>query len=97
MVAEGCGISPRYLSHLLKNNGSPFLALVWNRRLQVANEWLSSTTSSEISISEIAFRVGFKSPSHFSRLFKREFRRSPRENRCSAKIDIGNPNAGVIQ
>ena len=68
MVADACGISSRYLSHLFKQSGTSFSALVWDRRLKIANQWLSSTKPSDISIAEIAFRVGFKSPAHFSRL-----------------------------
>lgn len=81
MVAEACGISSRYLSFLLKQQGTPFSKLVWNKRLQAAERWLASTTPGDISIAEIAFRVGFKSPAHFSRMFKREYNKGPREYR----------------
>jgi AraC-like DNA-binding protein len=88
MAAEACGISTRYLSHLLQKNGTPFSSFVWERRLKAANEWLSSTRSSEISIAEIALRTGFKSSSHFSRLFKHAFKKSPRELReCALEIE----------
>ncbi len=81
MVASACGISPRYLSFLLKQNGTSFSELVWDQRLDIASRWLSSTKPSEISIAEIAFRVGFKSPAHFSRMFKRVYSKGPREYR----------------
>ncbi len=83
MVAEACGISTRYLSYLLKQHGTSFSALVWDQRLEEAGRWLASTTPNEISIAEIAFRVGFKSPAHFSRLFKRVFKEGPREYRAA--------------
>ena len=83
MVAEACGISSRYLSHLFKQSGTSFSALIWDRRLKIANQWLSSTKPGEISIAEIAFRVGFKSPAHFSRLFKQAFKKGPREYRMA--------------
>ena len=41
-VAKGCGISPRYLSFLLKLHGTPFSTLVWEKRLKMASGWLSS-------------------------------------------------------
>ncbi len=85
MVAKACGISSRYLSHLFRQSGTSFSALVWDRRLKIANQWLSSTKAGEISIAEIAFRVGFKSPAHFSRLFKRVFKKGPREYRSSGQ------------
>ncbi len=83
MVAEACDISPRYLSSLLKQNGTPFSELVWDKRMKIASSWLSSSRPSEISIAEIAFRVGFKSPAHFSRMFKRLFGMGPREYRAA--------------
>lgn len=83
MVAEACQISQRYLSHLLKQHDTSFSSLIWDWRLKNAHQWLSTTSPSEISIAEIAFRVGFKSPAHFSRLFKRVYLQGPREYRSS--------------
>lgn len=80
-VARGCGISTRYLSLLLKQHGTPLSDLVWDKRLKMAAEWLAMSRPDEASISEIAYRVGFKSAAHFSRLFRREFKLSPREYR----------------
>jgi AraC-like DNA-binding protein len=80
-VAKGCGISPRYMSFLLKLHGTPFSTLIWEKRLKMASRWLSSSKPGDISISEIAYKVGFKSPAHFSRMFKRVFNRCPREYR----------------
>lgn len=80
-VAEACGISSRYMSLLLKQNGLSFKDLVWDKRLKIAKRWLSTTQASEISIAEIAFRVGFKSPAHFSRMFKRVYHLGPRDFR----------------
>ena len=59
-VAKGCGISPRYLSFLLKLRGTPFSTLVWEKRLKMASGWLSQSKPNEISISEIAYRVGLQ-------------------------------------
>lgn len=81
MVAKGCGISPRYLSFLLRLKGTSFSELVWEQRLEKARRWLSSSQPRDISISEIAYGVGFKSPAHFSRMFKRVFQVNPREFR----------------
>jgi AraC family transcriptional activator of tynA and feaB len=82
-VAAGCGISPRYLSLLLKLHGTPFSTLVWDKRLKTAGQWLMASKAGEASVSEIAYRVGFKSAAHFSRMFKREFKLSPRQYRSS--------------
>ena len=82
-VAKGCGISPRYLSLLLKLHGTPFSTLVWDKRLKVARDWLIQSKAGEAPISQIAYRVGFKSPAHFSRMFKRTFNMNPRRYRAS--------------
>jgi AraC-like DNA-binding protein len=87
MVARGCGISPRYLSFLLRLKGTSFSELVWEQRLDKARTWLASSDPREISISEIAYGVGFKSPAHFSRMFKRVFKVNPREFRGEAHGD----------
>jgi len=81
MVARGCGISPRYLSALLRENGTSFSERVWGDRVQAAGRWLAASTPADISIAEVAFRVGFKSAAHFSRMFKRAFGQGPREYR----------------
>lgn len=89
MVAKGCGISQRYLSFLLRLNGTSFSELVWQQRLEKARTWLSATDPRDISISEIAYGVGFKSPAHFSRMFKRVFKVNPREFRgeCAGPVE----------
>jgi AraC family transcriptional activator of tynA and feaB len=81
-VAKGCGISSRYLSFLFKVHGTPFSTLVWEKRLKMASLWLSSSKPGEISVSKVAYKVGFKSAAHFSRMFKRNFNMSPREYRA---------------
>ncbi|WP_163379501.1 two-component regulator propeller domain-containing protein [Cyclobacterium sp. SYSU L10401] len=47
-------------------------------RLQKAKELLAS---GDLNISEVAFRVGFKSPAYFSQIFKKTFGESPTESR----------------
>jgi AraC-like DNA-binding protein len=84
MVAKGCGISPRYLSFLLRLRGTSFSELVWEQRLAKARDWLANPDARDVSISEIAYGVGFKSPAHFSRMFKRVFGVNPREFRGEA-------------
>lgn len=86
MVADACGISQRYLSRLLSQRGYSFSTLVWNWRLKTAHEWLSTARPNDVSIAETAFRIGFKSPAHFSRLFKRAYQMSPREYRATRVV-----------
>ena len=94
MVAKGCGISPRYLSFLLRLKGTSFSELVWEQRLEKARSWLSASDPRDISISEIAYGVGFKSPAHFSRMFKRVFKVNPREFRGGEGLDVPLDSAG---
>ncbi|MFO7826423.1 MAG: AraC family transcriptional regulator [Cyclobacterium sp.] len=47
-------------------------------RLKKAKELL---TIEELTISEIAYRVGFKSPAYFSQIFKKTFGKSPTASR----------------
>jgi len=96
MVAKGCDISPRYLSLLLKQNGTSFSELVWNKRLTIASRWLSSSKPSDISIAEIAFQVGFKSPAHFSRMFKRVYKKSPREYRSAGLAEVAHKHQEFV-
>lgn len=84
MTAKGCGISPRYLTTLLKQNGTSFSDLIWQRRLEQARAWMARSDAASISISEIAYAVGFKSPAHFSRMFKRVYARNPSDYRAEA-------------
>ena len=82
-VASQCGISPRYLCHVLKINGMSFSSLVWNQRLPQARDWLIAQNLQDYSIQEIAFMAGFKSAAHFSRMFKDRYGCSPKAFRTA--------------
>ncbi len=86
-VALRCGISPRYLCHVLKANNTSFSELVWMQRLPKAREWLASTHLCAFPIHEIAFMAGFKSAAHFSRMFKATYGITPKEYRNQAWED----------
>jgi len=96
MVAEASDISPRYLSFLLKQNGTPFSELIWEKRMDIASRWLASSRPGEISIAQIAFGVGFKSPAHFSRMFKRVFKKGPREYRTACQGNVAGKEQQVF-
>jgi AraC-like DNA-binding protein len=82
-VAVACGISPRYLCHLLKVKGTSFSDLLWEERLKKTREWLLALDTRHYTIGEIAYMNGFKTAAHFSRLFKNYWGCSPREFRQS--------------
>lgn len=84
LVADSCGISLRYLCHILKKNELSFSNLVWDRRMSTAHDWLRDEKMQHYSISEIAYLTGFKSSAHFSRMFKTRYGMAPREFRQQA-------------
>jgi AraC-like DNA-binding protein len=87
-VAKGCGISPRYLCVLLKEHGTSYSRLVWEKRLKTASQWLRAPKPDKMLVAEVAFRAGFKSAAHFSRMFKRIYGMSPLEFRASAVTPV---------
>lgn len=80
-VAKDCGISTRYLHYLLKSKGTRFYDYLWQARLSSAFQQLNDPALARRTISEIAYAIGFKSSAHFSRAFRDQFARSPREVR----------------
>ncbi|RYE60910.1 MAG: AraC family transcriptional regulator [Hyphomicrobiales bacterium] len=84
MVSNGCGISIRYLSWLLRSKGTSFSKLVWTQRLEKARRLLGNGGMEVQSIAEICYSLGFKSSAHFSRMFKRTYKTSPRDYRANS-------------
>ncbi|MEP6546334.1 MAG: AraC family transcriptional regulator [Gammaproteobacteria bacterium] len=91
-VAAGCGISPRYLSHILSENDTCFTELLWQQRLPMAREQLLSGARGRL-ISEVAFMSGFKSAAHFCRMFKDAYGCTPREFRAAHQGAVAGLNA----
>jgi AraC family transcriptional regulator, positive regulator of tynA and feaB len=83
-VARTCGVSTRYLCYLLSSQNTCFSELLWNTRLDRTKIWLAADTMRHVSIAEIAYMAGFKSPAHFSRMFKRVTQTTPRDYRQSS-------------
>jgi AraC-like DNA-binding protein len=80
-VAGQLHVSPKYLSGLLKNlTGKNTQQHIRQRLIEKAKEKLSTT---ELSVSEIAFQLGFEHSQSFSRLFKSKTNVSPLEFRQS--------------
>jgi AraC family transcriptional activator of pobA len=74
-LASQLHISPRYLSDLLKQEtGKTAIELI---HIGLINEAKNRLKQNELSISEIAYALGFDSPSYFSRLFKKEVGLTP--------------------
>jgi AraC family transcriptional regulator, transcriptional activator of pobA len=78
-IAETLNMSPGYLSSLLKIlTGQSTQQHIHNRLIDKAKEKLSTT---DLSISEIAYELGFEHPQSFSKLFKIKTNISPLEFR----------------
>jgi AraC family transcriptional activator of pobA len=81
IVAAVLNISPGYLSGLLKVlTGQSTQSYIHDKLIGIAKEKLSTTS---LTISEIAYELGFEHPQSFSRLFKSRTNYSPLEFRAS--------------
>ncbi len=80
-IAENLNVSPNYLSALLKHHtGQSTQQHIHNKLIEKAKEKLSTTN---LSVSEIAFELGFEHQQSFSKLFKTKTNVSPIEFRQS--------------
>lgn len=78
-VAAALNISPGYLSGLLKVlTGQSTQQHIHDKLIEKAKEQLSTT---DLSVSEIAYALGFEHPQSFSKLFKSKTSTSPLEFR----------------
>jgi len=80
-IAQSLNISPMYLSSLLKSlTGLTTQQHIHEKLIEKAKEKLSTT---ELTVSEIAFQLGFEHSQSFSKLFKNKTNSSPIEFRNS--------------
>ena len=80
-VAESLNLTPTYLSSLLKLvTGQTTQQHIHDKLIEKAKEKLSAT---DLSVSEIAYALGFEHPQSFSKLFKTKTNFSPLEFRNS--------------
>jgi AraC-like DNA-binding protein len=80
-VADRLHVSPNYLSGLLKVlTGQSTQQHIHEKLIEKAKEKLSTT---DLSVSEIAYALGFEHPQSFSKLFKTKTNLSPLEFRQS--------------
>lgn len=80
-IAEQLNLSANYLSDMLRvQTGQTTQQHVQNRLIEKAKELLSTT---EMSVSEIAYHLGFEHPQSFHRLFKNRTSVSPLEFRAT--------------
>lgn len=76
-IADQLNLSPIYLSDLLKNlTGLTAQQHIHERMIDKAKELLSTTN---LSVSEIAYQLGFEFPQSFNKLFKKKTDQTPLE------------------
>ena len=78
-IAEALHVSNRTLQRKLKDEGTSFIDLLQDTRLQLAQKYLAQP---QRSIVEIAYLLGFSEPSTFSRAFKRWTGQAPADYRA---------------
>ena len=80
-LSEKLNISPSYLSDMLRSlTGQSTQQHIHNTLIEKAKEKLSTTN---LSVSEVAYELGFEHPQSFSKLFKTKTNLSPLEFRRS--------------
>jgi len=80
-VAHRLHLSARTLQRMIAGSGTSFRALRDETRFELAQSMLGQK---ELSIGEIAYRLGYSEPAAFTRAFARRFGKSPRDARAAA-------------
>ena len=80
-IAASSRISLSYLYSLFNDDETTVSQFVQTKRLQRAYEILVADPKGHRTVSEVAYEVGFKNVSHFSRCFSRHFKVAPRDVR----------------
>ena len=76
-LAEQLNVSPRYLSDLLRSlTGQNAQKHIHDKLIEKAKEYLTATS---LSVSEIAYQLGFEQPQSLNRLFKKKTNLTPIE------------------
>jgi AraC-like DNA-binding protein len=83
-IADGCGISLRYLHQIFEREGVTVCAYIRNQRLSMCDAMLRDPNCRK-SISEIAYQWGFGDQAQFSRNYRGRFGRSPSEARAASR------------
>lgn len=86
-IANGVGLSASYLHRLFREESTPLMRYVWNQRLERARDMLRTSKQDRLRVDEVAWRCGFSSAAHFSRLFRQHYGFSPRQFRESERAD----------
>lgn len=80
-IAEAQGISVRYLHKLFQDEVETIHTLILHKRLEKGYQLLNDPAYAGHSIERITYSLGFSSPAHFSRSFKKHYGVSPSDIR----------------
>jgi AraC-like DNA-binding protein len=80
VIAHKLFMSKRTLQRKLNKEGQPYSALLNSVRLTLAKQHLAMT---KMPVTEIAYQLGYSSPSTFARAFKKQLELSPIEYRSA--------------
>lgn len=80
-LAQHLNVSPRYLSDMLRSlTGQNAQQHIHEKLIDKAKEYLSV---SQLSVAEVAYKLGFEHPQSFSKIFKKKTNVTPLEFRAS--------------
>jgi AraC-like DNA-binding protein len=80
-IARSNGVSLRHLHYLFRLTDLSASEWILDRRLLRCHDALIRPELRSLSVTEVAYRYGFRSSSHFSTVFRRKFGHSPSELR----------------
>jgi AraC-like DNA-binding protein len=87
-IAAAHRVSVRHLNRIFENSESGLSEMIWERRLGQARLELADPLRNRLSVTDIAFGVGFKDVAHFSRSFKLTFGETPRAFRAKTRASL---------
>jgi len=80
-IADRNGISLSYLHRIFNEHGTTVSSYILDQRLQLAYEKLANPLGPRLTVSEVAYSVGFKSASHFCKAFAARYNMTPSDVR----------------
>lgn len=83
-LARSMGVSARYVQMLFAELGTTPRAFIQNRRLELAARRLERE-GGDVTVTDVAYDVGFNDLSSFCRAFRRRFEMSPRNYRAGGR------------
>ncbi len=96
-IADAFRISPRYLHKLFEASEHTVSEWLLHRRLLACRASFQDPALNHMTITEIAFSVGFNSAPYFSRVYRQAFGTTPTATRAAQSPEESAPAAGVMR